>query len=165
MQDRLRNGGGTDVAIASTGAVAMTGDLRGVAGQITGSWLDTRPRPAYLPFMRRFSSILLLVFLATFVVGNMSHVVNANNMTLKMAAMDGSASAMEDCEECPPDGEGTAASVLCQLDCSAPGMVTLTASASFDLVTPAPRQDRPLGMVFLHRLRAPPDPFPPRTLI
>ena len=153
------------MAIASASTVRMTGDLRGVAGQVTGSWLDTRPRPAYLPLMRRFSPILLLVFLATFVVGNIAHAVNATNMTLQMAAMDGSASAMEDCEECPSDGEGRADSTLCQLDCTAPAMVTLTASASFDLVTPAPRQDRPLGMVFQHRLRAPPDPFPPRTLI
>lgn len=135
------------------------------ARRVTGSWLDTRPRPIYCSFMRQSSSILLLAFLAVFAVGNIAHAVSANNMALEMAVMDGSAMAMEDCQGCPKDGEGAAGSTLCQVDCTAPGVVTLSASASLEFLMPLLRQDRPQSVTVPNGLRAPPDPFPPRTLI
>lgn len=132
---------------------------------VTGSWLDTRSRSIYCSVMRSFSSILLLAFLAVFAAGNIAHAVSANTMALDMAMMDGSAISMEDCQGCPTDGEGAAGSTLCQLDCTAPGVVTLTASASLEFVMPILRQDRPLSVTVPNGLRAPPDPFPPRHLI
>lgn len=79
--------------------------------------------------------------------------------------MDGIAMSMEDCQGCPTDGEGAADSKLCQLECTAPGVVTLTASASFEFVMPILRQDCPRSVTAPNSLRAPPDPFPPRHLI
>jgi len=135
------------------------------ARQVTGSWLDTRSRSIYSLFMRNFRSILLLAFLAVFSVGNIAHAISANNMALDMALMDGSALAMEDCQGCPTDGEGAADQAVCQLDCTAPGVVTLPASVSLEFVMPILRQDRPLSVTVPNGLRAPPDPFPPRHLI
>lgn len=135
------------------------------ARQVTGSWLDTLSRSIYYSLMRRVSSIFLLAFLAIFAAGNIAHVVSANKMALDMAVMDGSTMAMEDCQGCPTDGEGAADSTLCQIDCTAPGVVTLTASTSLDFVMPILRQDRPLSVTVPNGLRAPPDPFPPRQLI
>lgn len=135
------------------------------ARQVTGSWLDSCSRSIYCLFMRRFSSILLFAFLAVFAAGNIAHAVSANTMALDMAMMDGSAISMEDCQGCPTDGEGAEDSTMCQLDCTAPGVVTLTASASLEFVMPILRQDRPLSVTVPNGLRAPPDPFPPRHLI
>jgi len=86
-------------------------------------------------------------------------------MALDMALMDGSPMSMEDCQGCPTDGEGAADSALCQLDCTAPVVVNLTAASSFVHVMPSIRQDRPLSVTVPNGLRAPPDPFPPRHLI
>lgn len=135
------------------------------ARQVTGSWLDSRSRSIYCLFMRRFSSILLLAFLAVFAAGNIAHAVSANTMALNMAMMDGSAMSMEDCQGCPTDGEGVEDSTMCQLDCTAPGVVALTVSASLEFLMPIVRQDCPLSATAPNGLRAPPDPFPPRHLI
>ncbi|MGX0978064.1 hypothetical protein ACSSVY_003804 [Roseovarius sp. MBR-51] len=135
------------------------------ARQVTGSWLDSRSRSNYCLLMRRYSSMLLLAFLAIFAAGNIAHAVNANTMALDMALMDGSPMSMEDCQGCPTDGEGAADSTVCQLDCTAPGVVTLTSSASLEFLMPIIRQDRPLSVTAPNGLRAPPDPFPPRHLI
>jgi len=135
------------------------------ARQVTGSWLDSRSRSIYCSSMRCLSSIFLLAFLAIFAAGNIAHAVSANTMALDMALMDGSPMSMEDCQGCPTDGEGAADSTMCQLDCTAPGVVTLTASASLEFLMPIVRQDRPLSTTAPNGLRAPPDPFPPRHLI
>jgi len=132
---------------------------------VTRSWLDTCSRSIYWFFMRRLSSVLLLAFLAVFAVGNIAHAVSANNMALKMAAMDGGSATMEDCKGCPTDGEGAVVSTSCQLDCTAPGVPTLTPALSFDYMLSLLCQDRPLSATVQNGLRAPPDPFPPRTLI
>jgi hypothetical protein len=115
--------------------------------------------------MRFFSSILLFAFLAVFAAGNIAHAVSANTMALDMALMDSSALSMEHCQGCPTDGEGAADRTVCQLDCTAPGVVTLTASVSLGFVMPILRQHRPLSVTVPTGLRAPPDPFPPRHLI
>ncbi|MGR3461514.1 MAG: hypothetical protein ACU0B5_03535 [Roseovarius sp.] len=135
------------------------------ARKVAGSWLDSSPSSAYLLRMRRLSSILLLAFLAVFSVSNIAHAMSANDMALDMAAMDGGAMALEDCQGCPTDDEGAADRALCQLDCTAPGAMALTAAASFEYMMPALRHDRPLSVSVPHGLRAPPDPFPPRPLI
>lgn len=135
------------------------------ARKVTGSWLDTVSRSIYWLCMHCLSSIFLLAFLAIFAVGNIAHSISANNMALDMAMMDGIAMSMEDCQGCPTDGEGAADSKLCQLECTAPGVVTLTASASFEFVMPILRQDCPRSVTAPNSLRAPPDPFPPRHLI
>jgi len=133
--------------------------------QVTGSWLDMLSHSIYYSSMRCFSSIILLAFLAIFAAGNIAHAVSANKMALDMAVMDGSTMAMEDCQGCPTDDEGAADSTLCQIDCTAPGVVTLTASTSLDFVMPILRQGRPLSATVPNGLRAPPEPFPPRHLI
>ncbi len=135
------------------------------ARKVAGSWLD-RPTPsAYLLRMRRLSSILLLAFLAVFAVGNIAHAVSAYDMALEMAVMDGGAMAIEDCQGCPSDGEGADDTTLCQLDCTAPGAMALTAAASFEYMIPTLRQNLPLSVAVPHGQRSPPDPFPPRHLI
>lgn len=135
------------------------------ARQVTGSWLDMLFSPFYSIDMRRLSSILLLTLLAVFAVSNIAHAVSANSMALEMSVMDGGAVAMEDCEGCPTDGEGAADRALCQLDCTAPGAMTLTATASFEYMIPPLRHDRLLSATVPHGQKAPPDPFPPRHLI
>lgn len=137
-----------------------------VAGRrVTGSWLDTRSRSIYHLFMRCFSSILLLAFLAVFAAGNSAHAVSAHDMALNMALMDNGAIAMGDCQGCPAGDEGADDTALCEPDCTAPGAVTLTAITSFVHLMPCLRQDRPLSVTVPNGLRAPPDPFPPRHLI
>ncbi|MEI4196569.1 hypothetical protein [Roseovarius sp. E0-M6] len=135
------------------------------ARKVAGSWLD-RPTPsAYLLRMRRLSSILLLAFLAVFAVGNIAHAVSANDMALEMAVMDDGAMAIEDCQGCPTDGEGADDTTLCQLDCTAPGAMALTAAASIEYMIPTLRHDRPLSVTVPHGQRSPPDPFPPRPFV
>lgn len=132
------------------------------AREVTGSWLDRPALSAYHHHMQRLSPLLLFAFLAIFAVSNAAHAVSANDMALDMAMMDNGATPMEGC---PTDGDGADDTALCQLDCTAPGAVTLTAIASFEYMTPAFRQDRPLSVTVPHGLRAPPDPFPPRSFI
>ncbi|WP_354540585.1 hypothetical protein [Roseovarius sp. MBR-6] len=115
--------------------------------------------------MRTLSSFILVAFLAVFAVSNIAHGVSANNMALQMAMEHGDAIAMGDCQACPTDHDGTADNTPCKLDCTAPGAVTLTATASFEDMLPILRHDRLLSATVPHGLRAPPDPFPPRTLI
>ena len=114
--------------------------------------------------MGQFYSALLLIFLAVFAVGNTVHAVSANTMALEMAIMDGSAMAMEGCQNCPTDDEGAADRASCQLDCTAPSAIALTSATSLAFVMAVLRQNRPLSASVLHGLRAPPDPFPPRLL-
>jgi hypothetical protein len=130
-----------------------------------GLRLDRTPPSTYRRRMRALSSIILVAFLAVFAVSNIAHGVSANNMTLQMAMEHSDAIAMGDCQACPTDGDDTADKTPCKLDCTAPAAVTLTATASFEDMLPILRHDRPLSATVPHGLRAPPDPFPPRTLI
>lgn len=133
--------------------------------RVTGSWLDTRSRPINYLIMCRFSSILLLAFLAVIAASTVVHAVSANAMTLEMAVTDGSVMAMEDCQGCPTGGEGAADLKSCQLDCTATSVVTLPAASSFIYLMPVLRQGRPMSETMPNSLREPPDPFPPRYLI
>ena len=77
---------------------------------------------------------------------------------------DGGAMSMPDCQGCPEDG-GSDANASCDLVCTAPVFAVLRAAEPAQFMTQLLRQDRPLGMTLPRGLRAPPDPFPPRTLI
>jgi hypothetical protein len=135
------------------------------ARRAAGLRLDRTPPSTYDIFMRALSSFILVAFLAVFAVSNIAHGVSANTMALQMAMEHSDAISMGDCQACPTDGDDTADKTPCKLDCTAAGAVTLTTTASFENMLPIPRHDRPLSAAVPHGLRAPPDPFPPRTLI
>lgn len=122
-------------------------------------------RSTYVRDMARLLPILLFSFLALFAVSNVARAVSANCMASQMVMADGDAMAMANCQACAGDGEGSSTAALCNLDCTAPAVVSLVTIVSFDRAVPADRHDRPLSMVVPHGLRAPPDPFPPRSLI
>lgn len=114
--------------------------------------------------MRKLASLIAVVFLAVFAASTIVHAVSANAMALDMAMAEGGAMSMPDCQGCPEDG-GSDANASCDLVCTAPVFAVLRAAEPAQLMTPLLRQDRPLGMTLPRGLRAPPDPFPPRTLI
>jgi len=110
--------------------------------------------------MRKFASLIAVVFLAVFAASTIVHAVSAN----AMAMAEGGAMSMPDCQGCPEDGDSdTTAS--CDLVCTAPVFAVLRAMEPAQLMTPLLRQNRPLGIKLPRGLLAPPDPFPPRTLI
>lgn len=125
--------------------------------------MDLEPRSIYYAGMNRASPILLFAFLALFAVSNIVQAMNANSMALEMAMVDGNAMAMDGCQNCPMDG--AVETVLCELDCTAPAVFVLTKAVSFHGAVFVFRQERPLGMLEPDSLLAPPDPFPPRSLI
>jgi hypothetical protein len=114
--------------------------------------------------MRNFASFFAILFLAVFSASTIVHAVSANAMALDMAMADGGAMSMPDCQGCPEDGD-SGANASCDLICTAPAFAVLKAAEPAQFIMPLLRQDRPLGMVLPRGLRAPPDPFPPRTLI
>lgn len=112
--------------------------------------------------MRKLASLFAVVLLAVFAASTIVHAVSANAMALAMA--DGGAKSMADCQGCPEDGD-VDADASCELVCTAPVFAVLKGSGSSRHVMPLLRHDRPLGMALPRGVRAPPDPFPPRTLI
>ncbi|WP_417728453.1 hypothetical protein [Roseovarius sp.] len=114
--------------------------------------------------MRKFASLIAVMFLVVFAASTIVHAVSANAMALDMAMADGGAMSMPECQGCPEGGDSdTTAS--CDLICTAPvfAMVKGTAAAQFTIAIPM--REWPLGMTLPRGLQAPPDPFPPRTLI
>lgn len=114
--------------------------------------------------MLRIGSLIAVVFIVVFAAGTVVHAVTANAMALDMAMADSGAMPMADCEGCPEDG-GSDADASCDLVCTGPAFAVLNAAAVSQVMPQSLRQDRPLGMTLPRGLRAPPDPFPPRTLI
>lgn len=120
--------------------------------------MDFAPIRQYRSSMRKFASFFAILFLAVFAASTIVHAVSANAMALDMAM------SMPDCQGCPEDGDSDA-NASCDLICTAPAFAVLRAVEPAQFMMPLLRQDRPLGMVLPRGLRAPPDPFPPRTLI
>jgi hypothetical protein len=114
--------------------------------------------------MPRVRAIFLSAILALFALSTVVHAVSANAMALDMAMADGGAMSMPDCQGCPEDG-GSDANASCDLVCTAPVFAVLRAAEPPQVMTQLLRQDRPFGMTLPRGLRAPPDPFPPRTFI
>lgn len=114
--------------------------------------------------MRKLASLIAVVFLVVFAASTIVHAVSANAMALDMAMADGGATSMPDCQGCPEDGDSDA-NASCDLVCTAPAFAVLRAVGPAQVMMPLLRQDRPLGMTLPRGLRAPPDPFPPRTFI
>jgi len=114
--------------------------------------------------MRKYASLTAVLFLAVFAASTIVHAVSASAMALDMAMADGGAMSMPDCQGCPEDGDGDA-NASCDLVCTTPAFAVLTGVGPAQFIMPVLRQDRPLGMTLPRGLRAPPDPFPPRTLI
>lgn len=112
--------------------------------------------------MRKLDSLFAVVFLVVFAASTVVHVVSANAMALDMAMAGGGAISMPDCQGCAEDGDSDA-NATCDLVCIAPVFAVLSAAESAHFMMPLLRQDRPLGMTLPRALRAPPDPFPPRT--
>ncbi|MFC4217542.1 hypothetical protein ACFP4H_16055 [Pseudophaeobacter arcticus] len=112
--------------------------------------------------MRKFASLIAVMFLVVFAASTIVHAVSANAMALDMA--DGGAMSMPECQGCPEDGD-SGANASCDLICTAPAFAVLKAVEPAQFMMPLLRQDRPLGMALPRGLRAPPDPFPPRTFI
>lgn len=114
--------------------------------------------------MRKLAPLIAVVFIALFAASTIVHAVSANAMALDMAMAEGGAMSMPDCQSCPEDG-GSDANASCDLVCTAPAFAVLKAAGVSQVMPQLLRQDRPLGMLLPRGLRAPPDPFPPRTLI
>lgn len=114
--------------------------------------------------MCRFASLIAVLFLVVFAASTTVHAVSANAMALDMAMHDGGAMSMPDCQGCPENGDNDA-NASCDLVCTAPAVAVLRGVGPAQAIMPVLRQDRPLGMTLPRGLRAPPDPFPPRTLI
>lgn len=114
--------------------------------------------------MRKFASLITVAILVVFAASTIVHAVSANAMALDMAMADGGAMSMPECQGCPEDGD-SGANASCDLICTAPAFAVLKAVEPAQFMMPLLRQDRPLGMALPRGLRAPPDPFPPRTLI
>jgi len=110
--------------------------------------------------MRKFASLIAVVFLAVFAASTIVHAVSAN----AMAMAEGGAMSMPDCQGCPEGGDSDA-TASCDLVCTAPVFAVLRAMEPAQFMTPLLRQNRPLGIKLPRGLLAPPDPFPPRTLI
>lgn len=127
--------------------------------------MDILRVPKYMDSMRRYASLLVIVFLAVFAASTIVHAVSANAMALDMAMGDGGAMSMADCQGCPEGEDGAPDATTCKLVCTAPAISALNGAASVQHVAPLVRHDRPVGMILPRGLRAPPDPFPPRTLI
>lgn len=114
--------------------------------------------------MRKLASLIAVMFLVVFAASTIVHAVSANAMALDMAMADGGAMSMPECQSCPEDGD-RGANANCDLICTAPAFAVLRVAEPARFMMPLLRQARPLGMALPRGLRAPPDPFPPRTFI
>lgn len=114
--------------------------------------------------MRKFVSLITIVLLAVFAASTVVHAVSANAMALDMATSADGAMSMPDCQGCPEGGDSdTTAS--CDLICTAPVFAMVKGAAAAQFAIAIPMREWPLGMTLPRGLQAPPDPFPPRTLI
>lgn len=114
--------------------------------------------------MRKLTSLFAVVLLAVFAASAIVNAVSTNAMALDMAMAEGGAMAMTDCQGCPEDGDSDA-NAVCDLVCTAPITADLKGADVAQIVVPLLLRDRPIGMTLPRGLRAPPDPFPPRTLV
>jgi len=114
----------------------------------------------YIGFMGKFASRLAIVVLAVFAASATVQAVSADTMALA----DGGTMAMADCQGCADGGNGIP-DAGCELVCTAPVIAAMNSAATPAPAVPVLGHDRPIGMTLPHGLRAPPDPFPPRTLI
>lgn len=114
--------------------------------------------------MRKFASLIAVVFLAVFAESTVVHAVSANAMALDMATSADGAMSMPDCQGCPEDDDSDS-TASCDLICTAPVSAMVKGMAAAQFAIAIPMQEWPLGMTLPRGLKAPPDPFPPRTLI
>lgn len=119
--------------------------------------------------MRKFGSLLVIVFLAMFAAGTIVHAVSANAMALDMAqdmamSEDG-ATSMADCRGCIADEGGNAGVMACDLACTAPIVGTLGDSGGPVAVVLLSRPVRLPAGSLPSGLRSPPDLIPPIALI
>lgn len=115
--------------------------------------------------MSKLGSLIVIMLLAVFAASSIVHAVSANAMSLDMAMSEDGTMSMTDCQDCPEDGNGDPDGAACKLVCTTPPIASLNATGSFVHAVPVLRHKRPIGMTIPHGLRAPPEPFPPRTFI
>ena len=118
--------------------------------------MDIARVPQYTRFMGKLASLFAIVVLAVFATSATVQAVSADAMALEMA--------MSDCQACADGGNGVP-DAGCELVCTAPVIVAMNSAATPAPAVPVLGHDWPIGMTLPHGLRAPPDPFPPRTLI
>ena len=114
----------------------------------------------YTRFMGKLASLFAIVVLVVFAASTALQAARANAMALA----DGGTMAMSDCQACADGGNGVP-DAGCELVCTAPVIAAMNSAATPAPAVPVLGHDRPIGMTLPHGLRAPPDPFPPRTLI
>lgn len=119
--------------------------------------MDIAQVPQYMRFMGKLASLFAIVVLAVFAASTTLQAVSANAMAQDMA--------MADCQGCPDDGDSNSDGAACKLICTGPTIAAMNSTAASAPAVPVLGHDRPIGMTLPHGLRAPPDPFPPRTLI
>lgn len=115
--------------------------------------------------MGKFASLFAIVVLVVFTASISVHAATANAMALDMAMADGSPMSMTDCQSCPENGDNDADGAACNMVCTGPTIAMMTSTATTAGDVSAFRHDRPTRITVPHWRRAPPDPFPPRTLM
>ena len=112
--------------------------------------------------MIRFARILVVALIAVFAAWSVAQVANATTMALEMAAVDGEAMDMADCEGCDPGEMDDQASLACNILCVSPAFADLATSQA-STSAPVPSQTGWAVYDFAGRTY-PPDPFPPRSV-
>ena len=114
--------------------------------------------------MTRLARVFVVALIAVFAAWSVAHVASATTMTLEMAAADGEAMDMADCDACTSGELGDEASLACDVVCVSPALADLaTTSQAF---APAPVASQATWPVHEVDGRThPPDPYPPRSVL
>lgn len=113
--------------------------------------------------MARFARILVVALIAVFAAWSSAHIATATTMSLEMAAMDGKAMDMADCNACDPGELGDQSSLSCDFACVSPVLADLVTSQVF---TSSPMAEHVVRPVYDFAGRTyPPDPHPPRAFL
>lgn len=110
--------------------------------------------------MARYVHIFMIVVLAAFAAGTITHAVNAATMSMKMtlAAIDGAD--MGDCKDCPDSKGGVQP---CDNACVSPILAVVPSSQPS--LPGAETSTQSLVLQSVAGRTGPPDPYPPRTII
>lgn len=113
--------------------------------------------------MTRFARVLVLALIAVFAAWSSAHVANATTMALEMAAVDGDAMDMADCDACESGEMGDQASLACNMACVSPVLAVLVTGQT---LTPAPVGSHTgWATCTFPGQTYPPDPYPPRAVL
>jgi len=131
---------------------------------IMATWLVRRRTVNYTAFMGHLRTLLLSAVVALLALGMVAHAAGSRAMALDMAMAEGGTMDMAACADCP-EGGGSTAHAGCDPACTAAATAVLKGADIAWPMAPSLRRDRPRGRALPRGLRAPPEPFPPKTRI